>query len=229
MKKILNFAIDDDTDLQIKERIFFHDLINSTHGLLLYLGQKHADNTQVDIQLLINEITNLQLIIKDNYGLNHKNIKNQSGYYPFSQFENSFRLMLNLYFGADVNVKTEYRGKIAVYENETVKNALFVHFPSLYRIMNNIIKNMHEANATSVYFSFDYTEDHLVIECRNNVNKKTDYIPDLNALCDREKSGILSINEIVWSLGGSFQFYTEDFEWINKISIPHQNFKQNAA
>ncbi len=219
-----------DDDLKIRERIFFHDLINSTHALLLYLEQrKDSDTKEIDVQLLINEITNLQLIIKDNYGFDHKNIKNQSGHYPFSQFENSFKVMLELYFRPSTMVRTEYRGKIAVYENEKVKNALFIHFPSLYRIMTNVIKNMHEANATSVYFSFDYTDDNLVIETRNNVNKNPEVVLDINTSRNCERSGLLSINEVVWTLGGSFQFYTEDSEWVNKILIPHQKLKQKAA
>jgi hypothetical protein len=61
----------------LKEKLFFHDIINQTHGLLLFFGQKELSQESIEgheLKMLASEIKTLQSLIRDHYNFRHKNL-----------------------------------------------------------------------------------------------------------------------------------------------------------
>lgn len=235
MKKVLSFKSKSEVIEEEKQnRIFFHDLINQTHGLLLFLNQKINYNksaTPEELLLLQQEVKILQKLVQDHFKYDHKNISKNFEYVPFKEFENSFNLLIKIYFTDTANIKIEKRGQIAFFENSELQDKAFVHYSNLYRMMNNLIKNMAEANATDISFIFDYGPKGLTIETKNNMQDKvskidiTDYLSRIIKKEDgiKPKSiGLDSIHELVSLEKGHFNFEIIDNYWVNTIFIPHQ-------
>lgn len=217
---------------QKRESLFFHDIINHTHGLLLFLNQRQTlgkDIKSEEIKIVESEIRALQSLIKDHFHLKHKNLSSTYDWVPFSVAENSLSGLIQTYLPAP-NVQTFIHLKGALCYDKSLeerKNAL-IYFPTFYRIMNNLIKNMAEAKSTEVHFYFDYSEDYFTIETRNKFNeqKDLDKISDkLSQLILNEKAlspglGLESIHHLALESGGVFDFEVAHDMWINRISLP---------
>jgi hypothetical protein len=240
LKKILSFKSKSEVIAEEKSnRIFFHDLINHTHGILLFLNQKIIYNKSAnleELELLNHEVKLLQSLISDHFKYEHKNLVNTHEYVPFSVFFQSVQLLLKIYFPENVKIATELKGDIAFYESEDKQQASVVHYPSLYRIMNNLIKNMAEANTSEMKFYFEYNNQGLIIETQNVLGQKhdkgniVDYLSRVILKEEKKKHvgiGLDSINEIVDMAEGKFTFDIHENVWINKIFIPHNNSTKN--
>lgn len=237
MKNILNFKSKSEVILEDqKNRMFFHDIINHTHGILLFLGQKihyskHIDETEIN--LLLHEVKLMQTLISEHFKYDHKNLADSNEYVPFSQLEQSIQLLFKIYFPENINLKIEYRGKIAIFESSETKNTAIVHYASTYRILNNLIKNMSEAGSTEIQLMFDYNEINFIIETRNKFkssaekNNMAEYLGQLIAKDYKKDKGVGldSVNEMVTDLNGEYFFDIKNSEWINKIIIPINNQK----
>lgn len=232
MKKVLSFKSKSEVlEEEKNNRIFFHDLINHTHGILLFLNQKITYNngaTAEELELLNHEVKLMQTLIKDHFKLEHKNIKVKNNWVPFSELEQSIELLLKIYFPSSVKISMETKGKIAFYETLETKKQALIHYPAMYRIMNNLIKNMAEAHATEMSFYFEYTDQAFIIETKNKLGPKidktniVDYLSQAILKEDEPQKGIGldSIHEIVTTMNGKFHFDIQDGIWINKIEIP---------
>jgi hypothetical protein len=218
-----------------KNRIFFHDLINHTHGLILFLNQKITYNkgaTSAELELLNNEVKLLQTLIFDHFKYEHKNLEKLNEWVSFESFESSMDLLFKIYFPENIKLTIEKKGKIAFFESQSERNSALIHFPSLYRIMNNLIKNMSEAETSEIQLFFSYTEQNLIIETKNKMDQKKDkrnIVDYLSRIIIRDEApivsgiGLDSIHEIVKSTNGNFQFDIKDGQWINRITIPHSH------
>ena len=232
MKKVLSFKSKSEVvEEEKKNRMFFHDIINHTHGILLLLSYKIKNDivvNQSDLELIQNEVRLMQVLIQNHFKYEHKNLEN-SEYISFYQFEHSLKLLFKIYFNQNVKISTEYRGSIALYESEKNKNESIIHFPTIYRILNNLIKNMSEANATEVYFLFNYQNYDLSIETRNDFGVKVspdqlaDYLSQniLRESRNLKGIGLDSISDLAAVHGGHFSFDIENGVWINRIVVPH--------
>lgn len=219
-------------EIEKRESLFFHDIINHTHGLLLFLNQRQTLNKDIkseEIKILESEVRALQSLIKDHFHFKHKNLSSTYDWVPFSVAENSLSSLIQTYLPSP-NVQTFIHLKGALCYDKSLeerKNAL-IYFPTFYRIMNNLIKNMAEAKSAEVHFYFDYSEDLFTIETRNKFNdqkeldnlsdKLSQIIPDEKAL--RPGLGLESIHHLAEESGGVFDFKVAHDMWINRILLP---------
>lgn len=213
----------------LKERLFFHDVINHTHGLLLYLGQKEIDKEDVpaaDLKMLVGEIKTLQSLIRDHYNFRHKNLAVTLDWVPFSVAKLSFAQLSATYMG-DMNVSSSFK-----MEGPSVESAQ-IYYPCFYRIMNNLVKNIAEARVESVEFEFFLKDTGLFIKTKNYM-KKTDegnlpeYLSQVilaENVTPIQGLGLESIHHLAEENGGSFSFEIFENTWVNRLFLPTKAVK----
>ncbi len=224
-----------------RERLFFHDIINLTHGLILFFNQRQSSNKGIDkeeIAMLEKEIRTLQSLIKDHFHYKHKNLSNAYDWVSFSVAEMALNGLIQTYL-PDQRTKTfiKREGMISYDKSLQERESAIIYFPVFYRIMNNLIKNMAEAQTNEVHFYFNYYENGLLIETRNRINSKIDknkMAEDLSRLIlnenfERESKspetsgiglGLESVHHLSSEFGGRFDFEIVNDFWINKITLP---------
>lgn len=213
-----------------RERLFFHDIINLTHGLILFFNQRQNSNKGIsadEVAMLEKEVRTLQSVIKDHYNFKHKNILNTYDWVPFNVGLIAVKSLLQNYFPSEMvktSITCEYSNYLANEKSETI------YFPVFYRIMNNLIKNMAEANTQVIEIHFKFTTAGLSIETKNL--NKTDL--DLEMISDNLSRlilneadnggphglGLESIHYLALECGGKFEFEIVDNFWINKVLLP---------
>ena len=196
-----------------KNELFFHDLINQTHGILLFLDTK-SNLGPLEIETLKNEIKTLQAIAQKHYDLPHKNLNNFSDTKnPISRIKKALDKLFDIYFpetrnSFELNITGEALGEI--------------DFIPLYRILNNLVKNMSEAKIANAQFIIDFNELGLSLSTSN-------IIVEENALQTEQGLGLLSITSVVNELGGSFQYEIHGQKWLNHLYIPYRTPDKNSS
>ena len=223
----------------LKERYFFHDLINSTHGLILFLGQRINNGramTSEETFSLLNEIKTLQSLIKDHYGYGHKDLPQSYEWVSFEFAKNSLYNLIKQYLPEhETEISFLFKGLVQEDKPFEQRNACQVHYPSLYRIVNNLVKNMREADAKVAEFIFDYQKDGLHLIVKNQIFKLSGQGEHLakdlsNIILDYEESssssgmGLESVGSLCEMLGGSFHFQIRDGFWESHIYLPAPHF-----
>ncbi|MBC7539342.1 MAG: GHKL domain-containing protein [Bacteriovorax sp.] len=209
-----------------RERLFFHDIINQTHGLILFFNQRQSINKVIsveEIKMLEKEVRTLQSLIKDHFQYKHKNLPNTYDWVPFSIAEIAVKSLIQTYLPAET-VQTFIHKDFK--EDETS----VVYFPVFYRIFNNLIKNMSEAKTNEVHIHFQFNESGLTIETRNqnNSNQELKKISDelSQLILDKNFSnkagglGLESIHHLALECGGKFESEISNNCWINRIFLP---------
>jgi hypothetical protein len=226
---------EEDQKNDTKERLFFHDVINHTHGLLLFLNHKESLNegmSAVEVEILKKEIKALQSILRDQYSFDHKNLTHTQEWVTFEQAFRSLKTMMNTYLTyPEVKIEMILKGDIAFENSAEVQDRSLIYYPAFYRIMNNLIKNMSEAEASAINFSFNLSERGLFIETQNAMKAtlQKDLPEYLSQLILNENTqalkgqGLDSIDHTASSCGGSFSFEIHNQVWINKIFLPVKN------
>jgi hypothetical protein len=215
----------------LKERLFFHDIINQTHGLLLFLGHKEMLGEGIDkeeVQMMEKEIKTLQSLIRDHYNYKHKNLIQTYDWVPFSYAKLAFNNLTHTYL-ENVQVYATFNMK-----GEDVSEDL-IYYPSFYRIMNNLIKNIAESKCTKVDFSFTMGSDGLFIESKNKLHMTMagNSSEHLARVILDEKTplmknlGLESIHHLVQELGGSFKFEILENNWVNHLYLPTEKPNRN--
>ncbi|MBP9681025.1 MAG: HAMP domain-containing histidine kinase [Bacteriovorax sp.] len=214
---------------QKRDQFFFHDVINLTHGLILFLNErmnskKNLENEQ--IKLLENELRTLQSLIKDHFHFKHKNLVESSEWVPFSVAESALKGLIQTYLPEE-NVKTYIRlkGKISYEQSLQERESAFVYYPVFYRVMNNLIKNMAEAKSNEVFFLFDYSDNTLFIETRNKTISDSftwhEEGPRSSESSSGNGLGLDSIRGLALNSGGKYEIEVVDSVWINRITLPN--------
>lgn len=216
-----------------KERLFFHDLINHTHGLLLFFNQRQSQKQDIkasEIAQLESEVRTLQSLIKDHFNFKHKNLSTAYEWVPFSMAELSLIGLIQTYLPSNkVQTYIHLEGAIAHDKSVVERENVLIYFPVFYRIMNNLIKNMAEANSSEVHFHLAYNNETFTIETRNKINGTSNLqnISDrLAQLILEEKPagtglGLESIHHLAAENGGVFEFEIANDLWVNRISLPN--------
>ncbi len=243
-KKKEYFGSDSDSELAGDDksaRLFFHDLVNLTHGLILFLSQRQSSKlglSSEEVQLLEKEIRTLQSLIKDHFQFKHKNLAPTLEWVPFYFAESAVKNLVLTYLPKN-SVQTYFHKNFL--ENELT----LVYYPFFYRIMNNLIKNMSEAKSSEVHLTFNYDEFGLSIETKNQSRGSG----ELSALSDNiglvilnelpvnkhVSLGLESIHHLTLECGGTFEFEISNGFWINRITLPkrgqitHQKEQKKAA
>lgn len=240
-------------DKESKDKYFYHDLINMTHGLNMYLGHKVSGGNSLDyheVKTLRNEIKMIQSLIKDHYKYGHKNL---FGTYEFVTFEfakDSILKMVKSYLPDSlVDSHFVYKGMISEHADFEDSQKCLVHFPSFYRIMNNLVKNMAEDQTKEAEFVFDYDESGLSITAKSKVfrlgENNENLAKDLSAIimgADKYSAddkanglGLKSIANLCEEQGGEFSFSISEGYWVNSIKLPaytqsiDKSFQRKAA
>ncbi|MBT3585062.1 MAG: GHKL domain-containing protein [Halobacteriovoraceae bacterium] len=222
-----------------KERFFFHDLINHTHGVNLFLGHRIHSKESLgieDCENLLKEVKLIQSLIKDHFGYGHKNLL---GTYENVHFEVAKEGLVNLVqtYLPDHLVQTHFTfiGKIGEKAAAEEKMSCMVHYPVFYRIFNNLIKNVSEQNSDEVELLFDYQEEGLFCTVKNKIL----HLKDQSNLAENLSKiilesypkefyedggvGLESIGALCESKGGHFHFALEGDFWVNKLFLPNPN------
>ncbi|MEA9358546.1 GHKL domain-containing protein [Bacteriovorax sp. PP10] len=208
-----------------KERLFFHDVVNQTHGLLLFLNQKEISGENInreEIQLMQKEVKTLQSLIRDHFNYKHKNLVQTYDWVPFSYAKLAFENLSQTYFkDTQVNATFTIVGKDSEED--------LIYYPCFYRILNNLIKNISEAQSPNAEFNFVMDEVGLTVVTRNQLKKSsTDSSESLTRVILNEDKlikglGLDSIHHLAEEHGGIFGFEIENNTWINKLYLPTQN------
>lgn len=213
-------------EIKNRDRFFFHDLINQTHSVLLFLNNRTASKKNITIdesQLLIKEIKIIQTLIKDHYHLKHRDLVNLHQWISLQDAQSEiFHLVNNHLSSKDIKCDFQYQGDLTN----------LVHCSSFFRIFSNIIKNISASKSKYVILSFNYQKDGLHIEIKNQILEKNDFISPqkLQDLILHEQEdrpdvysgiGLDSIALLCQELGGTFNFFFDDKFWINSIFLPN--------
>lgn len=220
------------------ERLFFHDIINQTHGINLFLNSRINRGLGVsadECKELVNEIKVIQSQIQGHYKFKHKNLVNNYDYVSFEFLKQWVERVTNSFLPNDmVNQYFDYHEDYNLHED-------LIYFPSFSRIFTNIIKNISEVRAYKVRFHFHHSAEGLSFQIENylfdSVKKhecheiKDKILGVRNSHVVKEESGhgLESISLLCRQLGGHFDFYFEDHKWVNKVFIPYKNISQKKA
>jgi hypothetical protein len=193
-----------------KNRLFFHDLINQTHGMSLYLEEKHSLDI-TEISLLKNEIKILESLIQNHFGFKHKNLETNllnDTYEKQSQniqeAIEKFSKIFHLNFNIQINLNCQ---KEEVSQIDTVP---------LYRILNNLIKNIAEAKSVQASFIFEFRKEGVNITTTNTM-------VDQKAIDENtEGQGLLSIASLANDAGGFYQYEIHQNVWVNLVYLPYK-------
>lgn len=213
------------------EKLFVHDLINQTHGLSLYLNMKAKSGESInshECSELVTEIEVMQSLIKDHFGYEHQNLNNTLEWTNFLIFKPAFEKIVKSFLDFKLTkVSFIYSGYLSEENISKYNESCQVHFPSLYRMMVNIVKNMAEEKTTSAEFTFHFDESGLHITTKNRLAglaSDENLSIGLNKIILEDKSlragdGLESIGALCEKLGGSYSFQITDGHWINEIFI----------
>ncbi len=224
-----------------RERLFFHDLINHTHGLLLFINLRQSQKRGLkaeEIEVLSSEIKTLQSLIKDHFGLGHKNLLGTFDWVPFSSALISLTGLIHTYLPQNLaSTFIHFKGELSYEKSVMEREKCLIYFPVFYRIMNNLIKNIAESGSDEVNFYFDYGDNGLTIETRNNFNNKerirklADVLGQviLDESTNDNRFGLESIHHLTLESGGLFEFEVANDLWINRILLPRRSTQSELS
>lgn len=189
-----------------KDRLFFHDLINQTHGMMLFLSQKNSLSCN-EIDSLKNEIKLLQELVQNHYTLVHKNLEEtDAGESQYQKVKSSLEKLITLYHpNSDGNIKITISGE----------EKGLVDFIPLYRMLNNIVKNMAEAKISQAEYRLSFGPYGLTITTQNKWQDKKNS-------SNQEGLGLMSISTLASDAGGTFQHGVHNGNWVNHIFLPYK-------
>ena len=234
IKKLLNKVNTKTVDYNKSDRMFFHDFINHTHSLLLFLRSKSgkAQMSDDDIQSLVNEVKLMQETFHQHYGFSHKNINNSREFVPFHMAMGRVYQLIDSFFINDEKVDISFEGLL---ENSNLENIreCTVNIIAFHRVVTNLLKNSHEATSDHIALNFDYQEDGLHFTIRNRLNRfnqnKMSLDKDLGIYIlnsDQKSSdhlGLESIERVCEEAGGSFKFQVLNGYWCSECFLPKKS------
>ncbi len=219
------------------DRLFFHDLINQTHGVTLFLNYKvgiSGNMNTEEIKDVLQEIKVLQSLIKDHFHFNHKNLHNMTELVSFHRIKHELVVVIN-------NFLPEHRSNAHI----SFKNSLndervpcLVNVPVLFRVITNLVKNISEENSKYVEIEFSYDVFGLNFQIKNKIlNLNDDYrnvlfnlqkmilVEDntLEQVSTQESESGLGLKSIFYlceKAGGKCNFRLEGDYWITEVFLP---------
>lgn len=229
-----------------RDRFFYHDMINQTHGLLLFLKQQRENSLSIDPDdqsLIIQEVETMQRLLSDHFKLAHKNIKAEDEFKSFEQVKTSIFVLINHYFLAQqISTHLTFQGLIDENQPSGERSECLVHFPVFYRIMSNLIKNAYEHKVSEVELVFDYQNEGLSItmknplytQVRNNMPLEKSLgqliLHDAAQSNTSEKQtqglGLESSAALAESVGGHFSCSIEEGHWISQVFLPRPDLER---
>lgn len=236
--KLLSINNEDKMNSGKFDKIFFHDLINHTHALLLFLGSKKDTNNGIkdeDVTTIIGELKLLQDSIQNHFGFEHKNLSYPKHKVPFQIALARVYSLMDAFFPHQENVFFHFRGRLANQEDTQKLRSCTVDLIVFHRIMTNIFKNAYEAHSSMIECIFDYQDDGLHTTVKNTTEKlnpdKINLDEDLGRVIlmkPNTKSqglGLDSISKICESVDGHFSFSYTNGHWISEFFLPSKEME----
>ncbi len=225
-----------------KDSLFFHDMINSTHGLILFLSSKLKNYEQStlsrkDLQGVLDEVKTMQSLLKDHFSYNHKNLENDHHLMNIKSAIEKSVTMIEHYLP-----KEHYQTELMIKGLEDARNK-FIYYPSFYRILNNIVKNISDKQSEHIEFIFNIGFENIEITVRNSIyhlNKNhTQLSENLSRIIRNEEQitfdneskglGLQSIMNLCHEQGGHFRFFIEEGNWVSKVYLPLGDLDKKSA
>ncbi len=217
--------LDDQQDVKTKDndssKLFFHDVINKTHGMKLYLRNRKDQKKEIDlkgIEDLLSEVESLQLLFRDHFREGHKNLEVLDDYVEVKKaIEGAKRLLV--YFVPECQ-NGKFLERVISLSNHVLKikkEKDLIHYASFYRIFGNLMKNIsdHGGRDISVHFGIKEGFFHIVVE--NNFNKTKVYSSEKSL---ETSFGLRSIEKNCLEQEGRFKFSKRDTVWKSEIWLP---------
>lgn len=216
-----------------RERYFFHDMVNHTHGMSLLLRYRLMKNRGLTYEEALgfsNELEALQALVKEHFGYGHKNlIENDSHEWRnFSELKNMTYNLVQSYFPeSNMDVFYLFKGSL----EEGLDHDPKLPFVAFHRIVTNMIKNCSEAGSQKVEIIFEGDATELKLTVKNDVYKNHAYGYDLGKTLEKmisngEEShkkngvGLESIESLCKSYEGHFNFFIEEGHWVAIVTLP---------
>ncbi len=229
-----------DKDRQKEDRMFFHDVINHTHALNLFLQQKlSTDSTmqEQEIYAVMNEVKSLQSLVSDHYGYKHKNLLSTLNWVELDFAMGGFHRMIHSLLPGNIDIQIEQLGKLDRAQFDRSRVNLIVHYPSFIRICTNLIKNIAEQNPKKAFFRFEASDKSITILFKNkmghlhSVSKNLEHALSDNILsADKNEPsdhlGLESVQSLCLDNGGHFEFKIDDGYWTAIVELPLKENEQ---
>lgn len=223
-----------DKDRQKEDRMFFHDIINHTHALNLFLQQKISTDAQMqedEIYALMNEVKSMQSLVSDHFGFKHKNLLSTLNWVELDFALSGFHRMIHSLLPHQIEIKISQLGQLDRTKFDRSRVKLFVHYPTFIRVCTNLIKNIAEQHPKEAFFEFDAEETNLTIIFKNkmghlhSVSKDLEYALSDNILSadhidQSDHIGLESVQSLCLDNGGTFEFAIEDGFWSATVVLP---------
>ncbi|MBT3236465.1 MAG: hypothetical protein HN353_10980 [Bdellovibrionales bacterium] len=181
-------------------RLFFHDIINHTHGLQLFLRGR-VDQEQgisaIECGLIANDIELMQAQLQDHFGYRHRNLASDTVIQPFallksdvesiiSNFLPSDRVELEIIFKSQSEVP-DYQPTVVPItwisnrksEDVVTQRGSALHIPSFIRILTNLVKNISDDRSRSVQVIFYDRPEGLTIITKSRLFQSDSSLEDV--------------------------------------------------
>lgn len=212
-------------DVNFHDQLFFHDMINLTHGLLLFIDQRNLSNntlSSTELLLIKSEIKTLQSLLRDHFKMKHKNLLSSPSFIDVYELKNVIHSLIGTYL-------KEKPVNTSIIIDPGAEKVFSIQFSIFYRICNNLIKNISESDGSQIDLKFLVTISGLKIESSNTLKEHLDSnLPEyLERVILNEKKiqsdglGIESIHQLTKDCGGTFNFEIQNNTWINRVFLPN--------
>lgn len=218
-------------------RLFFHDLINNTHSISLYLTHKISQNENIsaeEAKYILNEVKLMQQLLREFFGHSHKNLNRSNDFLSFRDIKDSVEHLMNNYFSGSSAIKwaIEYKGEYA--ESFDQQRKYILPTTAFNRILTNLIKNISEVKTDDVKIIFEYGVRGLTLIAKNKVfslngenNNSAENLKQLilskrtNGKIKRNSGiGLESVYSLCNDLRGDFDFFLEGDYWVYIVYLP---------
>ncbi len=220
----------------LKERYFFHDAINHTHGLILFLKGRLLKNKGLgvkEVEDVLGEIHSWQSLLQNHFEMGHKNLIRNSDHgldELLAQMKRQAHFFKTSY---NIEIFINYGGDLQTEGGTSLLKKL--HFPKspLLRIYTNLLKNAVEANSHRIEVIHSLDKNHYSLVVKNELNQAPRKNYELgkilggriangqNAGAMVASTGLEAIDSLSRSLGGTFEFQIQDGVWISQVLLPH--------
>lgn len=201
------------SDKEKSEKYFFHDLINHTHGLLLYLTEKETTGKGLspeEVTFLCKDLQSLQALIRAYKNQEHKNLHSTDKIH-FGAFTEQLQNLINLYLSSS-------HFQVTVEVDTALNDKIFSH-ASLSRIVHNLIKNISENGKGNVLLKFKLDNNQLSIYTSNGLKELLSEGKG-RVIGVSEAKGLKSIEHLCLHNNGKYIHKIVDQEWINTLILP---------
>lgn len=219
-----------------QERYFFHDAINLTHGLTLFLRGRLTKGEGIspqEVEDVLGEVRSWQNLLQNYFGMGHKNIKSDESQNLGEIIQEMNRVISFFNDDSDIEIFSHYSGRL---EDHSKGHYLKqIDFPSspLLRIFTNLLKNSLEAGSMRVEIVHGLNDFNYTLMVKNEIMAPPRKSYELAKILENQISnqsqkaplvagyGLEAIDSLVQNLGGKFHFTLEGQVWKSEVVIPH--------